>query len=476
MTMLLGVCAFAIDAGNAFVCARQLQASADAAALAGAEKLPDSTATNTANSYSSITGDNNATGNLTNVQMATGYPKLECLTTLKNQGMACMLPADANAVQVLETAQVNTIFAGIFGYHSMNISAMATASMRGSSATPYNVAIVLDSTASMGDSDSDCGGISRFQCALNGVQVLLAELDPCALSEGTCTITNGVSANSVDRVSIFTFPNMTVGTAADEYSCNSDDISVPVYSFPTVGASTYAPSGSSSATYQVTSFLSDYRTSDTATSLNTASNVAVSVGAGSKGTGCEMSAKGGDGTYYAGAIYAAQSALTAEQSANSGSQNVMIILSDGEANASADKMASTAANGTTVSTTSGVYPSTIDQCQQAIVAAQYATAQGTRVYTVAYGSEDSGCTSSSGGTDSTTVLTSIPGFTLSQLTPCYAMEHMASAEQYFFSDYNQSGSGSTCQSASQPTTNINEIFSQIAGDMTVARLIPNGTT
>jgi len=55
------------------------------------------------------------------------------------------------------------------------------------------------------------------------------------------------------------------------------------------------------------------------------------------------------------------------------------------------------------------------------------------------------------------------------------MEDMASAPQYFFSDYNQSGSGSTCQSASQPTTNINQIFGQIANDLTVARLIPDST-
>jgi hypothetical protein len=191
-----------------------------------------------------------------------------------------------------------------------------------------------------------------------------------------------------------------------------------------------------------------------------------------------MYAKGGDGTYYAGVIYAAQAALVAEQTANSGSSNVMIILSDGEATASARKMASTAINGATVSTTSGLYPSTIDQCQQAITAANYATGQGTRVYTVAYGSEDSGCTSSSGGTDSTIVLssTTYPGFTLSDLTPCYTMEHMASSTQYFFSDYNQSGSGSTCQSASQPATSIAEIFADIGTDFTVAKIIPDSTT
>jgi hypothetical protein len=58
------------------------------------------------------------------------------------------------------------------------------------------------------------------------------------------------------------------------------------------------------------------------------------------------------------------------------------------------------------------------------------------------------------------------------------MEEIASAPQYFFSDYGQSGSGidTSCVSSAQPTSNLNQIFTQIAGDLTVARLIPNNTT
>ena len=39
-----------------------------------------------------------------------------------------------------------------------------------------------------------------------------------------------------------------------------------------------------------------------------------------------------DGTYYAGAVYAAQSSLLAAEAANPGSKNAMIILTDGAAN------------------------------------------------------------------------------------------------------------------------------------------------
>ena len=39
-------------------------------------------------------------------------------------------------------------------------------------------------------------------------------------------------------------------------------------------------------------------------------------------------------------------------------------------------------------------------------------------------------------------------FTISQLTPCMTMENIASSLNNFYSDYNQSGSGSTCQDSS----------------------------
>ena len=95
-------------------------------------------------------------------------------------------------------------------------------------------------------------------------------------------------------------------------------------------------------------------------------------------------------------------------------QNALIILSDGASNTT--KM--TATNGETLTTT-GVYPSLNDQCQQGVTAAQYVAAQpNTTVYTVAYGASTSSgqCT-----TDPT-------------LTPCAAMLAMASSASDFYSD------------------------------------------
>jgi hypothetical protein len=457
--------ALSVDLGRCFYGQRELQNSANAAALAGAQVLPNSGAVSAATSYSGLSGDNNAVTNLSNVTMVTGYPAVKCFTTLSNEGMSCVAPGNGNAVQVKEQMVVNMVFAPIFGVKTITLTATATAAMAGAITSPYNVAIVVDTTSSMNDTDSDsqCSA-SRLSCALSGVQVLLHDLYPCAANEGTCgTATNNANvgtifpgganvANSVDRVSLFVFPNVQLGTVSKDWTCPTSNPTHEPYTFPTAGASTYAPSGSTTPTYQVLGYSSDYRTSDTASTLNTASDIVIAAAGKS---GCNgMAAPGGEGTYYAGVIYAAQASLVAEKAANPGSQNVMVIISDGDAGTTTSGAMAGA------STTSGTYPSTKQQCAQAVTAAKAATTAGTTVYTVAYGAESSGC-----GTD-----------TSPTITPCVTMEDMASASQNFYSDYTATGGTSSCVSASQPTTNMNQIFTNIATSLSVPRLIPNGTS
>ena len=297
---------------------------------------------------------------------------------------------------------------------------------------------------------------SRLTCALSGVQVLLQNLSPCGASLTTCgSVASGNVSNPVDVVSLFTFPNVTAATASAEYDCSgaTNPVTEP-YTFPTAGASTYTNTGTPVATYQIVPFSSDYRSSDTTTTLTSTSDIVMAIGGKS---GCTpMGDPGGEGTYYAGAIYAAQSALVHAQTANPGSQNVLILVSDGDASATQAQMDSTATN-------SGTYPSYKDECGQAITAAKAAATAGTKVYAVAYGAESTGCSTDTTGT-------------YSGYTPCQTMQAIASATQYFFSDYTQSGSSSNCISASQPTSNLNQIFTDIANDLTVAKLIPNNTT
>jgi hypothetical protein len=452
--LFIGMSALVIDVGNTFLCYRALQSSCDAAALAGAQTLPSTTASAVATTYSSVSGSKNTYSLLQNVAMASGYPLVRCSTTLQTQGVACSAPANGNMIQVVQTATVPTYFARVFGVKSIAIKASSTASMRGSYSVPYNIALIVDTTKSMQDTDSDsqCSS-SRIACALAGVQTFLQNLAPCAASETTCgSATGGNVANSVDRISLFTFPNMTQSTVSNDSNCSGTNPTPAVYTFPTAGASSYSPA-STIATYQVVNFSSDYKTSDSTSAL--AGSSAVVDAAGGKSGCTAMQAEGGEGTYYAGAIYAAQAALVAEQTANPGSQNALILISDGDATSTSSQLGSSATNN-------GTYPSYVDECSQAIVAAQAATAAGTKVYTVAYGAEASGCATDTSGT--------YKGY-----TPCQVMQAMASAPQYFFSDYTQSGSGidSSCISASQPTSNLNQIFTDIASDFTVARLVPD---
>lgn len=234
---------------------------------------------------------------------------------------------------------------------------------------------------------------------------------------------------------------MSTATVADDYNCSHTSPTIVKYATPFPATSTY----------QVVGFSSDYRSSDKAASLNTSSNLAIAAGAKSGCTG--LQAIGGVGTNYAQAITLAQAALVSERSSFLGSINVMVILGDGDSNATSTNMPG-------ASTTSGTYMSTVQQCHQAVTAAQAATAAGTRVYSVAYGATSSGCSTDTNPT----------------ITPCQTMKQMASSASNFFSDYTATGGSNTCTSTAQPVTGLATIFSTILMDLTQVKLIPNGTT
>jgi hypothetical protein len=214
----------------------------------------------------------------------------------------------------------------------------------------------------------------------------------------------------------------------------------------------------------VTPFLSDYQSSYAPPNspLNT-SSIIVKAAGGLSGCGgmAPPNYDGNYGTYYAGVIYAAQAALTYQKSLNSSSQNVLILLSDGDStapspsnspNSSYPAMPSPAGSG-------GTYPSYSKECAQAVTAALYAAAQGTVVYSVAYGSESSGCSSDSG-----------------TWTPCSTMASIAQPSTNYFSDVAVGGSDPGCTSSWRAVSTLNQIFTEIASDLTTARLIPNSTT
>jgi hypothetical protein len=447
--LVFGMAAIVVDIGLVYLEQSELNASTQSAAIAAgwAMSQPGATVasvTNAATTYGGTPGNLNTYGNLTGVKLATGYPVLSCLATVTNVfGIQCWGPSNSNAVVVRQQVTVPLFFLRLFGSSLANLSATATASMRGGAPGPLNVAIIVDSTHSMNDTDSDSNCSStRISCALSGVRVLLNNLSPCFASEASCgAATNGNVANPVDRVSLLTFPAVTTTTAADDYNCGSTTPTIQSYATPFPATSTY----------QIVNFSSDYRTSNTATSLNPNSNLVAAVGGK---TGCTgLQAIGGYGTYYAQVIKAAQAYLVAEQTLYPSSQNVLVMISDGDANASSSDMPG-------ASTTSGVYMSTLQECHQAITAAQAATAAGTRIYAIAYGAEATGCATDTSPT----------------ITPCQTMQQIASSGSYFYSDYTATGGSSTCVSASQPVTGLTQIFSAVAADLGLVKLLPNGTT
>lgn len=365
MVGLLGVAGLVVDVGEAYSLRAQLQVSANASALAAAGYVytSDSASVNTASmasQYSSGSGGLNATTGRTVTTTVT----TKCLNLLMPKGTTCNSSSVANAVSVTNTATMKTIFMGMFGIHTLTVSATATASMQGRS-QPWNVAIVVDSTGSMATVDNNCGGLTEFQCALSGTQALLEATPPCADGGTSCS---GSDANI--RMSLFTFPNVltssgstSVPSVNDDINCNgspatyknysSQPIAAP-YTLPIPGATlpgapdatymTYTQTSTGTAwtaTYQITPFLSDYWAPSASSGLNTSSSLVKAVGYGSTpgcltytfgiwGTG---SGSGFGNTYFASSLYAAQAALTSEQALNGG-RNAIIFLSDGQANAS----------------------------------------------------------------------------------------------------------------------------------------------
>ena len=498
ITTLFSALALVIDVGRAMYSQRELQAATDAAALAGAGALQlyhnSSTALSSAQTFSAATGDSNASSNLGTVTMLPGSPALKCLQTLLAEGVACVSPAPYNAVQVQQQAVVPMYFAGLLGHPTVTVSASATAAINGGAPTPYNIAVIIDTTLSQNEYDDDCGA-TEMQCALNGFQILLQNLNPCAQQLMTCTIANGMAASSVDRVSLFTFPSILTSSVSVDSSCTSAVPSSYSYNsligyyvmppsapyskiatatsywFPSADASSAAAgsaygvnplNGAVTSTYQVLPFMSDYKLSDATHVLNPASALVMAAGAVSNCGGlAPPNYDGVYGTYYAGTFYQAEAALLVEQAAFPGSGNAIIFLSDGDANAPHT-------NGSynvfmSGGTSNGLYPSWSGECGQAILAAQAATNAGTRVYSVGYGSEPTGCATDAGAGSHPNV------------NPCDTMADIASAPQFFYSDYNQTGSGSTCVS-SQPVTSISGIFKAIAADLSTPRLIPDNTT
>jgi hypothetical protein len=465
----------------------------------------------TGTQYGSQSGKNNAYANLNTPLATTGAVTTVTPGCVSETNLPqCTSSLLANAVQVTQTVTIPTYFIrvlGVFGIKSAKsvaLSASATAQMRGAQRGPYNVAVVMDATGSMSypDGGSNCTG-TKAQCAEQGAQILLSEFSPCLPGLSNCgAVTSGNVVSPVDEVSFFTFPASTAGTQLSyDETCNATQTSSNPWPYPLIkypDNTTYATvshsnpsmptittsggSGSISQTnlntlvseYQVVPLSSNYRSSDSpATGSNplTIANSGVdasdpsivnAVGGNTYfgGSGCtgtyvcaQYTTAGNPGcvsTYFAGALFTAQEYLA--NNARTNATNVIILLSDGDANGGTMSSSKLSGNGT--------YPDDSDQCRQAVDVATAAKAAGTKIYTVGYGVAKNGCETDGGD----------------GLTACKTLQQIASSNNNFFVDTSSvSCAGATSVTMNGKTNSLSAIFTAIAGDLTLPRLLPNNT-
>jgi len=169
-TLLLSFLAIAIDLGNLFYSQRQLQTMADAAAMAGAleagacsSSTPNCAVITTA-ATSALTEGGYPSPTLFTQCAATSGTGL--LMTINNP--PCALGAtdpnnsDAHYVEAMVSYNQPTLFAGILGIRTLNISARAEAGKAVPTAGPYGMwthGLTLNSGGSVTDAGTYTGGI-----------------------------------------------------------------------------------------------------------------------------------------------------------------------------------------------------------------------------------------------------------------------------------------------------------------------------
>jgi Flp pilus assembly protein TadG len=173
MAMLLVMVALVVDIGKAYLVQRQLQASVDAAALAGAQHLPVTTeVTQVAQEYGPSQGSKNEVtvgGNVTT------SVTLRCVASAPGCSPATN---EYNAVNVKATSDVSLLFARILGIDELKVRAQATACSP-CTAKPLDIMLVIDRTGSMcqinGQNDPNC---TDLNFAKEGARTFLRLMDP----------------------------------------------------------------------------------------------------------------------------------------------------------------------------------------------------------------------------------------------------------------------------------------------------------
>ncbi len=332
MVVLLGFAALVVDVGYAYYAHRALQNSADAAALAGSQELPNAAnAAAVARQYSSSAGNKNSRANINNV---TTTVTTKCVVSLGG----CVTGTSSNAVVVLEMAPTKTFFAGLLGIPAFTIKAKATAAMRGGTPKPAHVMIVFDRTGSMGTACT-IGG-TKLDCAKGGLNAFLGAMDPAYDKVG-------LVAFAPHNGNVCATPKTTNGAPSDYDAYPNNYLFVPLSN--------------------------DYKTSATSPLVP-----------GSQLVSTINCIKEGGTTVFAAAIDKARTTLAASHDPEA--QDVIIFMTDGEANYGA--CATPNSSGVCSNNTS---PYRTKPCGQAVASARAASDTGVWVFAIAYDTPGAGC-------------------------------------------------------------------------------------
>jgi len=273
LVAVIALVGFVIDIGHAYQAQRSLQGAADAAALAGAQQLPDpAAAQQTAQQYGSSAAGKNKISDVAVTEQVT----TSCNATIPG----C---SPVNMVSVDETAVVPTYFAKIIGVNSFNLKVHAAACSP-CGTKPVDIVLVLDRTGSMcqtstGASDPNCTDLNNAKA---GMRTFLSYFDP-----------------SLAHVGLTVFPP----ASSVSNRC---------------GTSNQSNYNVTSSAYTVVPLSSDYRNADG--TLKTSSDLVSTINC----------MQGGGSTAYANAIEEAQDELNTNGRANV--PKIIVFFTDGAAN------------------------------------------------------------------------------------------------------------------------------------------------
>jgi len=459
LVVLVAMTGSALDVGRVMWVKRQLQASADAAALAGAQTVAYDTgkAQTAAFDFSGLAGMKNAVRGAQSVSMVGGGPIFLCAATVKPSCPGAGTATGKNVIKVTQEAVVQMYFLRVIGKTSMTPRATATAWARGGSGRSLDVMIVLDATASMANENGNCNIVNakKIDCARAGAYALIQGLNP-----------------ALDQVGMMVFPGLSQAGVTANTTCGGSLGSSGVKTYKEVDDQKTAPTPT--ATYTVFPLTPAFAANGSLDGKSAAMR-AIGQGLDDQGKKCAsgVQAKGGAGTYFADVVETARLALNA--SARPNSQKVMVILSDGDATTDVDKLPTSATITKTTTTCNSKGKNCVDTtttkpdrlCQRAIANARKATADKIWIYSVAYrAAKTGGCEFDAEG---------LQDVSLANLSACDTMRALASDLTKFYSDGDKNKSGD-CIGDGGSNTNLITLFQNISSDLTMPRLIPNNTT